>query len=133
MSQANFVNGAAGSISPSVFVVIDATSNKAVNQASGATSFIIGVSQEYSKYAPTPGASTAAADTPGDPVLVYQESNECLLTATTAGWTAGDRLTANSLGQGITATSTNYYGAVALTTMSGAGLGQVKVVTGKNP
>lgn len=133
MSQANFVNGAAGSISPSVFVVFDTTNNKSVNQASGTSAFIVGVSQEYSKYAPIPGASTVAADTQGDPILVYQDTNECLLQSTTAGWTAGDRLTSNASGQGVTASSTNYYGAIALTTMSGAGLGQVKVLTGKTP
>ncbi len=133
MSQANFVNGAAGSISPSVFVTIDTSSEKAVNQASGTTAFIIGITDQWSKYAPIPNASVVAADTAGDPVTVFQEGDECLLTATTAGWTAGDRLTSNSSGQGVTASGSNYYGAIALTTLSAAGLGQVKVATGKNP
>jgi hypothetical protein len=133
MTQANFVNGAGGNINPSTFVVQDTTNNKAVNQAADATHFIVGVSQEYSKYAPIPSASTVAADTLGDPVLVYQDTDTCFLTSTTAGWTAGDRLTSNANGLGVTASSTNYYGAIALTTLSGVGLGQVKVVTGKNP
>lgn len=130
----NFVNGAGGSISPSTFVVSDTSNFKAVNQASGTSAFIVGIAQEYSKYAPIPGASTVAADTAGDPVMVYTLGDGIvLLQATTAGWTAGDRLTSNSSGQGVTASGTNYYGAVALSTMSGAGLGQVMVVLGKNP
>lgn len=133
MSQANFINGANGNLSTSVFVVFDTTNNKAVNQAADATHWITGVSQEYAKLAPLANATTYAADTLGDPVLVYQEGDECWLNATSAGWTSGDRLTSNASGQGIAASGTNFYGAVALTTMTGAGLGQVKVVTGKNP
>jgi len=133
MTQPNFVNGSGGNISTSVFVVQDTGNPKAVNQAADATHFIVGVSQQYAKYAPIPNATTVAADTQGDPVLVYTEGDTCWLNATTAGWTAGDRLTANASGQGITASGTNYYGAIALTTMSGAGLGQVQVLLGKNP
>lgn len=131
MSQANFVNGAGGTINPSTFVVFDTTNNKSVNQASAATALIIGVAQEYAKYGPTPGATTYAADALADPVKVYQIGDTCLLSASTAGWTAGDKLTSNASGQGITTTSSgNYFGAVALTTMSGAGLGQVQVIIG---
>jgi len=131
MAQANYVNGSAGNVATSVFVVQDTTNPKAVNQASGATAVIVGVSQEYAKYAPIPNATTYAADAAGDPVKVYQIGDVCLLQATSAGWTAGDRLTSNASGVGVTATSGNLYGAIALTTMTGAGLGQVQVVLGK--
>lgn len=131
MAQANFVNGAAGTINPSTFLVQDTTNPKAVNQASGTSSFIIGVAQEWVKYAPIPNATTIAADTLGDPIKVYQIGDICLLQATSAGWTAGDRLTSNASGQGVTATTSNFYGALALTTMTTAGLGQVQIVLGK--
>lgn len=131
--EANFVNGSAGSISTNVFVVFDTTAPKAVNQASGTTAFIIGISQDNPKTAPIPNASTVAADAAGDPVKVYQIGDVCLLQATSAGWTAGDRLTSNGSGIGVAASGSNYYGAVALTTMTGAGLGQVQVLVGKNP
>ncbi len=131
-NQANFCNGAAGTIAPSVFVVFDTTNNKAVNQASGTAAFIVGVSQEYSKYAPIPNATTYAADTFGDPIMVYQDTDECWLNATSAGWTAGDRLTSNASGFGVTASGAQYYGGVALTTAPGVGLYQIKVLTGKS-
>jgi hypothetical protein len=127
----NFI--ANGTINPSCFVVCDTVVNNAVDQASAATSFIMGVSQEWSKFAPIPSATQEAADV-GDSLKVYSVGEVCLLQATSAGWTQGDRLTSNALGQGITATGTNYYGAVALTTVTGvAQLGRVLVLLGKNP
>lgn len=133
MAEANFVNGAGGSITPSTFVVFDTTNPKAVNQAVGSSAFIIGVAQEWSKYAPIPGNSTVAADTAGDPLRIYQEGESMvMLNSTSAGWTAGDRLTANSAGFGVTASGSVYYGAVALSTMTGLGLGPVIVLVGKN-
>lgn len=135
MAQANYVNGAAGTIAPSVFVITDTSSWKAVNQATASTSFIVGISQEGAQNAPIPGASTVAATSAGDPIMVYQIGDICLLQSTTAGWTAGDRLTSNSSGQGITASGANvYFGALALTTISGGAagaLGQVQVVLGQ--
>jgi hypothetical protein len=130
MATPNFV--ANGTIQPSRFVTIDSTSENAVIQASANTQELIGVSQEWSKLAPIPGASSEAADA-GDPIKVYGLTDICLLQSTTAGWTAGDRLTANSSGQGVTASGTEHFGAVALTTVSGAGLGRVQVVIGANP
>lgn len=130
MSEVNFVNGSGGNISPSRFVVIDATAFKAVNSAADNTHFIIGISQEWAKLAPISNATTYAADTAGDPIKVYQIGDTCLLQSSSAGWTAGDRLTSTTAGVGVTASSTDYYGAVALSTVSGAGLGQVQVLLG---
>lgn len=132
MSSPNFVNGAAGTIATSVFVVIDTSSAKAVNQASSASVQIIGISSEYAQNAPLPNASTVAATSAGDPIKVFTIGDVCLLNSSTAGWTAGDRLTANAAGFGIASGSGNYYGAIALTTMTGLGLGQVQVILGKN-
>lgn len=130
MAQPNYT--ANGTIQPSRFVIIDTSTSSRVIQASAATSPLVGVSQEWSKLAPTPGQSSEAADA-GDPIKVYSLGDLCLLQSTTAGWTAGDRLTSDGNGNGITASSTNYYGAIALDTVSGAALGRVQVEFGKNP
>lgn len=130
MSEPNFI--ANGTIQPSRFVCIDPTVNKAVTQAADATHFIIGVSQEWSVKAPIPGATSEAANQ-NDPVKVYTSGDICLLSATSAGWTSGDRLTSDSAGSGVTASGTNYYGAIALSTLTGSALGQVQIITGKNP
>jgi hypothetical protein len=132
MGHANFVNGAAGTIGTSLFVIMSASVSKAVDQATGAGTVIAGISQEFSKLAPIPGASLVAASVQGDPIFVYQNNDVCLLSATTSGWTEGQLLTADSTGRGIAASSTDHYGAQALTTMTGVGLGQVKILIGKN-
>lgn len=127
------LNGTAnGTINPSRFCITDTSVSNAFDQASANSQFLIGVSQEYSKNAPIPGASQEAADA-GDPVFVYSVGEVCLLQSTTAGWTAGDRLTSDANGNGVTASGTQYYGAIARSTLSGAGLGNVEVTLGKNP
>lgn len=130
MATPNFV--ANGTIQPSRFVKVDSTSENAVIQAAASTDKLVGISQEWSKAAPIPGATSEAADQ-GDSVKVYGVTDVCLLQSTTAGWTAGDRLTTDANGNGVTAGSTDEYGAVALTTLSGQGLGRVQVIIGKNP
>jgi hypothetical protein len=128
MTSPNFVAG--GTINPSTFVRI--TGNNTVSAASAATQALAGIAQEWSKNAPIPGATSEAAVS-GDQVMVYGETAICLLQSTTAGWTAGDRLTSDANGAGVTASTTNFYGAIALTTLSGSGLGRVQVLLGKNP
>lgn len=130
MPTPNWIAG--GTIQPSRFVIQDVSQNNAVVQASGTSDFIVGVCQEWSKLAPLPGAASDAA-TSGDQIMVYGLGEVCLLQSTTAGWTAGDRLTGDTVGRGLAGSSTNYYGAIALTTLTGAGLGRVQVVLGKNP
>ena len=120
-----------GAIGTSVFVTVDATSNNAcIQSASGA--FPIGVSQEGSYLAPTPGASGLATTASGQLIQIYGLGDVCLLNATSAGWTAGDHLkpAADGSGFGITASTGNYFGAIALETLSGTGLGRVQVVLG---
>ena len=122
-----------GTVQPSRFVVIDTSTSSRVIQASASTSPLVGVSQEWSKLAPTPGQTSEAADA-GDPIKVYSLGELCLLQSTTAGWTAGDRLTADASGDGKTTTTAgDYYGAIALDTVSGQVLGRVQVEFGRNP
>jgi hypothetical protein len=128
------LNGLANStIGTSLFCVIDTTTGNAFDVASANTQFLIGVSQEYADQAPLPGVSPLNAAVQGESMFVYSVGEICLLNASTAGWTAGDRLTANASGQGVTASGTQYYGAIARTTLAGAGLGWVEVTLGKNP
>ena len=128
-SSPNFL--ANGAISTSVFVEVDASSNNRCIQAT-AGAFCIGISQEGSQLAPIPGASSLAATAADQEIQVYGLGEVCLLNATSAGWTAGDRLKADSSGFGVTASASDYFGAVALETLSGIGLGRVQVVLGKN-
>ncbi len=123
-----FGAGATPTIATSVFVSVDPTQNDAVVQASGG--YTIGISQNYAKYAPIPNASAVAADTAGDPVQVYLTGSQCLLQSTSAGWTAGDLLKPNASGQGVTASGSDVFGAVATSTLTGAGLGVVVVTQG---
>lgn len=127
MPTPSFVAG--GTINPSVFVYI--TGSNTVSQASASTQKLIGISQEWSKFAPIPGATSEAANV-NDQITIYGLEHECLLNATSNGWTAGDRLTATTGGYGATAsTDGNFFGAIALSTMTGVGLGRVQVVLGQ--
>jgi hypothetical protein len=128
MSSPNYIAG--GDITPSRFVTISGSNT--VTQADAASDKIAGISQEWSKNAPIPGASSLAAES-GDPVMVYGNTDAAFLTATSSGWTAGDRLTSNATGKGVTASGTDQYGAIALTTVTAEGLGRVQVLLGKNP
>lgn len=122
-----------GQINASCFVSVDASSNNAcIQSASGA--FPIGISQEGSYLAPIPGAAVYAATASGQLIQIYGLGEICLLNATSAGWTAGDHLkpAADGSGYGITSTTGALFGAIALETLSGLGLGRVQVVLGTN-
>lgn len=120
-----------GAIGTSVFVSVDSsTSNACIQSASGA--FPIGISQEGSYLAPVPGASSLATTASGQLLEIYGLGEVCLLNATSAGWTAGDHLkpATDGSGFGVTATTGALFGAIALETLSGVGLGRVQVVLG---
>src|ERR1700685_4023439 len=114
---------AQSTIQPSTFLTIYTGASQQCIQASGSNVFLIGVAQEYPDTAPTPGAATPAA-IGGEEVLCYSVGEVCQLGSTSAGWTAGDRLTADSLGSGygVTAVPSGgtaaYYGAIARTTLT---------------
>lgn len=127
MTSPNLV--ANGNINVASFVKVDSSaSNRCVQ--SGAGDLSIGISQEGANLAPIPGASGLAA-VAGNEVKVYGLGDICLLQASTAGWTAGDQLKSNSVGAGVTASSNDTYGAIALETISTNVLGRVQVVIGK--
>jgi hypothetical protein len=129
MPSNNFL--ANGTINPSVFVKIDSSSNERVIQAAANSDFPIGVSQQGTKNFPTPGGTTYAAQA-GDQIQVYGPTDICLLTIGTAGVTAGDSLTSDGNGNGVTASGSQIVGAIALETVGGGGLARVQV-TGSHP
>lgn len=127
MSSPNFIAG--GNILPASFVKIDTTkSMPTVVAASAATDILIGVAQEAADAAPIPqlsGTQYAAID--GENCRVYQVGDVCLLTIGSGGVTAGDRLTADASGYGVTASGTNVVGAIALMTAPAGAMCRVRV------
>ena len=120
-----------GTISPSVFVVVDPTADDAVLQASATTSVILGISQEGMRDAPgLTGSDNTIAARQGDPIQIFGIGDNCLLVAGTGGYTRGDLLMAEAnTGRGITRTSGKPYGAIALQSAAAGARARV-VVTG---
>ena len=119
-----------GSVAPSTFVSFltgttvsgDVIAGYRVSQTVGSGTPICGVVQEGTRYAPddennSAGLSGYAGQYPGvngfgDPIKVYGIGDICLLTLGTAV-TPQQYLTANASGQGIPATGSANYGAIA--------------------
>jgi hypothetical protein len=97
---------AEGTIAPFRFVKV--SGNFQAEQA-GAGELPVGVSQQASNAF----NSLTVAATAGQPIGVYSEAQECWLEFG-GSVTAGDRLKADASGKGVTATSTEASGAVAL-------------------
>lgn len=102
MDHPNFIAG--GNILPSTFVKIDATvAMPTVIQASANTDVLIGVSKESTDAPPIPQLSgTQYAAVSGENCRVYQPGESCLLSIGSGGCTAGDMLTTDGSGGGIT-------------------------------
>lgn len=126
-SPANFI--ANGNITPSTFVKIDTTQTcTSVIQAAAATDYPIGVSKESTDQPPIPTLTgTQYAAIAGENCKVYQVGDTCLLNIGSGGCTAGDKLTSDGSGNGITASSGNIYGAIALETVSANFAARVRV------
>lgn len=117
-SPANFI--ANGNISPSVFVKIDATvATPAVIQAAANSDYPIGISKESTDQPPIPQLTgTQFAAIAGENCKVYQVGDTCLLSIGAGGCTAGDKLTSDANGNGVTASAGQIYGAIALETVA---------------
>lgn len=121
-----------GNIPPSVFVKIDTSKNHAVLKNAAATTPSIGISGTSTKAPPgISGSSTNHAEQ-GDPCEVFSIGDICLLTLG-GSVTRGDRLTSDANGAGVTAATTNEYGAIALESGSSGELIRVQVSLGKLP
>ena len=132
----NFI--ANGTVQPSRFVKLDTTAGKLFNviqAAANTDNTIIGISQPGS-YDP-PGTTGAASDAAraGLPLEVYSVGDVCLLEIGAGGVTAGDYLTPDANGKGVTLTLTDganvrCYGAKALETASAGDKARVLVILG---
>lgn len=128
-TQPNFKAG--GDINPKRFVVIDATDTNTVVEASGVTAVLVGISTDATKASPSDGASTLAAED-GDHIETRMDGEVALLNLGTGGATAGDKLTSDSDGKGITSsTDEDYWGALALESGSAGEDIEVLIMTGR--
>ena len=118
-----------GNILPSSFVKLDPTSAMpAVLQATANTDILFGIAKESAKDPPIPQLSgTQYAAAAGDNLRVYQVGDDCMLTVGSGGLTAGDRVTADASGYGVTASGTAVVGAIALMTAPAGALCRVRV------
>ena len=121
---------ASGSINPASFVKIANSTDFAVAQATLSTDGLFGIAQQgvYGPPGIDPGVSAASA---GQSELVDHQGDVCLLVAGTAGFTAGDDLSCDGNGYGITAVAGMTVGAKALQTTINGVLGRVEVRIGK--
>ncbi len=106
----------------------DTTADNKVLVNAASTTKSIGISSEAGRQ-PSIDASTVYAGIAGDDMRVYGLGDTCMLTIGSGGCTAGDELTSDSTGQGITTTTTgDYVGAKALVTANAGELARVEVV-----
>lgn len=129
MQIPNFI--ANGNILPSTFVKIDSTqAMPSVIQAAANTDVLIGVSKESTDQAPIPALTgTQYAAIAGENCKVYQVGQACLLTIGAGGCTAGDFLTSDASGNGITTApgAGKRVGAIAMMTAAQGALCRVRV------
>lgn len=105
--QPRFV--ASGGIYPCRFVTISGDNTVA---QSGAGDYTAGISQEGSHKTPLPGETNTYAAEAGDPLEVFGPGQETQLELG-ATVVAGAKLKPDANGKGVSAASTNYYGAIA--------------------
>ena len=95
-----------GNIPVSAIVKFDATSPFRVIVAAAATDALIGVSSEAVDKAPIPQDTSAQyAAVAGEDLKVYTTGDSCSVTTGTGGFTAGDAVTSDGSGNGITTTT----------------------------
>lgn len=107
---------ASGSINPSRFVAIVSSEPFIVEQGT-ASKRIFGISEKGTYYPPGTAADTGLAGVDGKPVKVHQNQDEEALLKLGGTVNAGDLLTSDASGQGVSAgasTALQYFGAVAL-------------------
>lgn len=121
---------AGGTILVGRFVAI--SGNNTVIQVSATSQKIFGISQQGARTVPVPSYTTdpPEAAVSGDEVQVFTHGMTCKLRAGTGGWTAGDHLTSDTSGQGITNPKTGHpprIGAIGLETTAAGEYGDVQV------
>ncbi len=112
-------------IRPARFVTLATTANQTVAESNGGDTKMVGIATEALKAAV---GSTVAAES-GDQVRIYGYGCNCLLEIGSGGCTAGDFLKPDADGKGVTATTGNYAGALALETASASEKAHVLVIS----
>lgn len=120
---------AGGDIGTCRFIKVSTAADNTALEAD-AGEFVIGISTEAAKAAPTDGASTEAAES-GDQFEWYGMGNVALLTIGSGGCTRGDHLKSDADGQGVTASAGDKYGAIALESASAGEKAKVYIVVGE--
>jgi len=119
-----------GNVLPSAFVKMDTTASEKVIACAATTDYPIGIAQEgaYQASIPQLTGTQYAGTTISPAIRIYgQGCMDILLTVGAGGWTAGDKLTSDANGAGVTAVAGNIYGAEAMETRSAGELGRVMV------
>lgn len=116
---------ASGNIYPARFVTVSGRYTVAESD-SGATK-ILGVTAEHTRNTPDSNGSSYHAIS-GDHVTLRRIGDVCKLTIGSGGCTAGDFLKPDNDGKGVTATTGNVAGAIALETASENELCDVQVL-----
>ena len=119
-----------GTIQPNRFVKLDSGTPSAykVLQCTANSSVPYGISQDGSLDPPGVNGSATDAARAGTELQIYVMNDICLLQVGSGGWTEGDFLMSDASGQGVTQTSTNPIGAIALATQSAGDFGRVRVL-----
>lgn len=115
------------------FVKMDPTVNHKVIPITVTGDVMIGVSGDEARTAPTPdvGITPYQVAQAGEPVDVHPDTAECLLEIGAGGCSAGDRLTSDNAGKGVTNPKTGHpphIGAIALTAANAGELALVQVM-----
>lgn len=133
MPQGNvYSRNCSGNVSPSVFVKNDSANPQKVVQCSANTDNPLGISQESAYQPPIPQLTGTqyAGTTTSPPIRIYgQGCDQVLLTIGSGGCTAGDSLTPDANGAGVTASSNQIVGAIANETRAQGELCRVTVVS----
>ena len=117
-----------GNVLPYSFVKLDTTAPFKVIQAAANSDILLGVSAEYTDTTPLPSGGGTYAAIAGEQLRVYRVGCKCKLKIGAGGCTAGDRLTSDASGNGLTATSGQIAGAISLDTRASGELCDVEVI-----
>lgn len=114
------------------FVKLDPTANHKVIQCALVNDIIFGIAGDEARTTPTPdvGITPYQVAQVGEFLDVHPNTAECILAIGAGGCKAGDRLTSDATGQGVTNPKTGappHIGAIALTAASANELALVQV------
>lgn len=105
---------AGGTIAPCRIVKQSAVADAKCLQAAASSDKPAGISQRGTRLTPFSGLDDGNAATAGDSLQVFQDAERAMLELGTGGVAAGDLITSDASGKGVTASAGNYIAAVAI-------------------